>query len=112
MMGKNAPHNCGNQCQHHQSHNMNLVESPMDIKEVNAIPRVSDDVEVITVTVDAGAYNTVGPPKTGTHFPHEQTSASSAGTHYRAANGTVIRNYGQRIVTGINDNGSKVGLPI
>ena len=45
------------------------VEVMNDNKEVNAVPNVSEDIEVITVTVDSGAYNTVGPPTTGTHFP-------------------------------------------
>ena len=91
---------------------VNLVETVMDPKEVNSVPKNLDNMELITVTVDSGAFNTVGPPKTGTHFPLKQTQASKAGKHYRAANGTTIRNHGQRVVTGLNENGHKVGMPI
>ena len=91
---------------------MGLVEAVTDTREVNAVPKVNDTSEVITVTVDSGAYNTVGPPTTGTHFPLKSTSASASGRHYRAANGTIIKNYGQRVVTGTNDDGLAVGLPI
>ena len=89
-----------------------LVEAVNDTREVNAVPKGDSNTEVITVTVDSGAYNTVGPPKTGTHFTLKPTTASATGKHYRAANGTIIQNYGQRVVTGVNDNGLKIGLPI
>ena len=50
-------------------------------QEVNAIPRqeLEANVEVITVTVDSGAYHTVGPPRIGTHFPIKATESSRAG---------------------------------
>ena len=38
--------------------------------------------------------------------------ASKNGKNYRAANGTVIKNYGQRIITGQNESGHNVSLPI
>ena len=38
--------------------------------------------------------------------------ASSSGKHYRAANGTTIRNHGQRVITGLNESGVKIGMPI
>ena len=84
----------------------------MDPKEVNAVPQGDDNSEVITVTVDSGAYNTVGPPKTGTHFPLKPTHASTSGKDYRAANGTIIRNHGQRVIKGTNDAGHNIGMPI
>ena len=76
------------------------VESP----EVNAVPTMNEDnnFETLVVTVDSGAYNTVGPIKVATHFKVEPTKASQSGQHYRAANGSTIRNYGQRIVSGSN----------
>ena len=91
---------------------VNLVETSNGAKEVNFVPISDDKWETITVTVDSGAFNTVGPPKTGTHFPLKQTHASSNGKNYRAANGTEIRNHGQRVVTGRNENGAKIGMPI
>ena len=53
------------------------------------------DIDV-TVTVDSGAYNTVGPPHVATHFKLTDTVASKNGHQYKAANGTVIINYGKR----------------
>ena len=93
---------------------LELVEVGSGGPEVNEVPRVNPDVnfEVIEVTVDSGAYNTVGPPKVGTHFNLVPTEASSQGKHYRAANGSVIRNHGQRVVTGRTDEGTLVSMPI
>ena len=95
-----------------------LVERESVDREVNEVPvnkqRVKFDVpyETVTVTVDSGAYNTVGPPSVGTHFKITDTEASKTGRNYRAANGTVIRNYGQRIVRGTNEVGLPLSLPI
>ena len=47
--------------------------------------------EVIKVTVDSGAIDTVTPPNTGKYFPIVETESSKRGLHYRAANGTKIR---------------------
>ena len=93
---------------------LNLVECETVNREVNAVPSNNQDTnyETITVTVDSGAYNTVGPPKVGTHFEIKPTEASAAGRHYRAANGSVIRNHGQRIVTGRTNEGTLVSMPI
>ena len=40
------------------------------------------------------------------------TEASKTGKHYRAANGSTIRNYGQRVVKGTSENGLALSLPI
>ena len=78
------------------------------------MPKINDHqkYETLVVTVDSGAYNAVGPVKAATHFKIERTKASQSGQHYRAANGSTIKNYGQRIVSGANENGKKVSLPI
>ena len=90
------------------------MESDAVNREVNAVPKSNRDTdhETITVTVDSGAYNTVGPPKVGTHFEVKPTEASASGRHYRAANGSVIRNYGQRVITGRTNEGTLVSVPI
>ena len=68
---------------------LNLVETEATNLEVNAVPKAGQDVdyEIITVTVDSGAYNTVGPPKTGTYFDLTPTEASARGRHYLMAFG-------------------------
>ena len=93
---------------------LSLVEMGAGIPEVNAVPKTEQDssFEIISVTVDSGAYNTAGPPKVGTHFMINPAEASSAGRHYRAANGSVIRHYGQRVVTGRTEEGTLVSMPI
>ena len=79
-----------------------LVEMPNHTPEVNAVPQgdESGDYEIVTVTLYSGAYNLVGPLKVGSHFPVKPTEASQTGKRYSAANGTVIRNYGQRVIRG------------
>ena len=64
------------------------------------------------VTVDSGAYNAVGPPQVGTHFPIKHAEASKKGKNYTAANGSTIKNYGQRVITGKNEHGNAVSVPI
>ena len=78
--------------------------------EVSAAPKIDENAEfeIISVTVGSGAYNTAGPQTTGTHFKVTPTEASSKGRHYCAANGSVIRNYGQRIITGRTNEGTLV----
>ena len=68
--------------------------------------------EVITVTLDSGAYNTVGPRRVGSYFPIKPTEASQTGKHFSAANGTVIKNYGQRVIKGRSEEGAVVTMPI
>ena len=71
---------------------LELVEVGAGGPEVNEVPKVNHDTnfEVIAVTVDSGAYNTVGPPKIGTYFNLAPTEASAQGKHYRAANGQLF----------------------
>ena len=87
---------------------------PAQTPEVNAVPQGDEggDYEVVTVTLDSGAYNTVGPLKVGSYFPVKPTSASQAGRHYSAANGSVIHNYGQRVIRGKSEEGADITMPI
>ena len=47
-----------------------------------------------------------------TYFQIKPTLSSKAGKNYSAANGSVIRNFGQRVITGRNDNGATMTMPI
>ena len=91
-----------------------LVERPDCAPEVNEVPQGSGNgvYEVVTVTLDSGAYNTVGPRKVGSYFPVKPTEASQTGKHFSAANGSVIRNYGQRVIQGRSEEGATVTMPI
>ena len=90
------------------------MEVTNDSFEVNAVPKQdpSSTEETVVVTVDSGAHNTVGPKHVGTHFDVKPTEASKAGRHYSAANGSIIKNYGQRVIVGKDENGTTVSLPI
>ena len=127
-------HTCGDSCKHVTSRQppkarkettkpqswfqkyaeLELVEVGAGSPEVNEVPKANQDAnfEVISVTVDSGAFNTVGPPKVGTYFNLTPTEASAQGKHYRAANGSIIRNHGQRVVTGRTEEGTLVSMPI
>ena len=72
----------------------------------------SSSLETVVVTVDSGAYNTVGPKHVGAHFDVKPTEASKAGRGYSAANGSIIKNYGQRVIVGKDGSGTTVSLPI
>ena len=128
---RGAYHQCGDNCNHatipsafanvpkpkswfQKYAELELVEVGAGGHEVNEVPKLNQDTkfEVISVTVDSGAYNTVGPPKVGTYFNVTPTEASAQGKHYRAANGSVIRNHGQRVITGRTDEDTLVSMPI
>ena len=69
-----------------------------------------DKLERIEVTVDSGAVDTVGPPRIANKFPIRETRASRAGLDYRAANGTRIKNYGEKRITGKSKTGTPISL--
>ena len=61
--------------------------------------------EVIPITVDSGAVDTVGPKAAGKAFPIVPTRESQLGLGYRAANGSPIRNFGERAIEGHTEEG-------
>ena len=73
---------------------------------------VDGNYEKVTITVDSGAADTVGPKHIADQLPIRPTKASREGKHYRAANGTQIRNYGQKRFEGIDKRGTKTGITI
>ena len=66
-----------------------LVERPDCAPEVNEVPpgNGNGDYETVTVTLDSGAYNTVGPRKVGSYFPVKPTEARK---HHRRASTSVL----------------------
>ena len=60
--------------------------------------------ERISLKIDSGAIDTVIPPKSGGSFPVKPSEMSKSGKSYRAANGTLIKAYGERSLTGVTDN--------
>ena len=90
------------------------MERPDDALEVNSIPRhQSDDkLETAVTTLDSGANDAVGQPRTGSRFRVKPTEAPVSGKRRSAANGSVIRNYGQRVIQGRSGEGAVVTVPI
>ena len=81
-------------------------------KEIMAVeePQNPDQWERIPITVDSGAVDTVGPKAAGKHFEIEETEDSLRGRNYKAANGEPIKNYGQRRITGLTNQGKEINM--
>ena len=60
--------------------------------------------------VDSGAIDTRTSKEVGRAFPLKETPASKAGMKHEAANGTEIRNYGERDLQGVNEDWSTMGM--
>ena len=56
--------------------------------------------QVVEMTVDSGACNTIGPKEVGSHFPLYETEASRSGMEYVSASGGTVRNVGERVIHG------------
>ena len=66
--------------------------------------------ERIRVQVDSGAIDTVAPKEVAAAFNIFETAASKKGMGFVAANGTKIKNYGEKRVIGYTDDGEGVSL--
>ena len=62
------------------------------------------DFERVKVTMDSGAIHSVSPPEVGQAFKLTETTASKNNIDYRGPNDSPIKNHGQRIFEGWNDN--------
>ena len=78
--------------------------------QLNTTDGHGSNYEKVTITVDSGAVDTVGPKKIAEELPIKPTKASRMGVNYRAANGTTIKNYGEKRLEGWNEKGRKTGL--
>ena len=56
--------------------------------------------EVVPIKLDYGAFDWVFNPATASAFAIEETDNSKKGLNYVAANGSAIKNYGQRRIKG------------
>ena len=64
----------------------------------------------MTVTVDSGAVDSVGPPTMAKDIRVKETPASRAGMKHRAANGTSIANQGEKAIQGVTKQGHRIGM--
>ena len=78
--------------------------------ERGCINEVSGGWEKIKVSLDAGAIDWVTNKETAKAFKIRETETSKAGLGYRAANGTKIENYGERVVEGFTEGWEPVAV--
>ena len=62
--------------------------------------------EVINVKIDSGAIDSCLPKSAGSGFQIKESKMSKEGSMYRAANGTSIRNYGEKDLKGWTKEGT------
>ena len=84
---------------------MSLVREEM---QIGSVSHIQDGWEKLVVTVDSGAVDTVTPADTAKKFKVRQTAASKEGLTYRAANGTKIRNLGEKTIQGVTSDWDQV----
>ena len=82
------------------------------VKEGGTLDQVSEDQgwEKITLKVDSGAIDTCIPPSVGKAFKLEESAMSKYNAEYRAANGTKIKNHGQRKISAMDESWSPFKL--
>ncbi len=68
--------------------------------------------ERITVQNDSGAINTAVPREIAKTFEMKETDMSKRGVGFVAANGSGIKNYGEKKIIGHTEDGEGVGLRI
>ena len=79
--------------------------------EVNEI-RTTPGWERVRVQIDSGAIDTVGPKGIARAFDMKETVMSKKGIGYVAANGSSIKNYGEKRIAGYTDDGESVSMKI
>ena len=78
--------------------------------ERGCINEVNGGWEKMKVSLDSGAIDWVTNKETGKAFKIRETETSKAGLGYRAANGTKIENYGERVVEGFTEGWEPVAV--
>ena len=64
------------------------------------------------VQIDCGAIDTVGPKEIARAFEMKETEMSKRGIGYVAANGSSIKNYGEKKIVGYTDDGESVSVRV
>ena len=85
-------------------------EGKKENRDIMAVDNSGDEWELIKVNVDSGAIDTVGPKGIATAFKMRSTPASRNGLSYRAANGTPIKNEGEKHIVGLTSDWSPINF--
>jgi hypothetical protein len=79
--------------------------------EVNEV-RATPGWEKIRIQVDSRAIDTVGPMSMAGAFKMRETEMSRKGIGFVAANGSGIKNYGEKMIVGYTDEGGAVSMKV
>ena len=96
-------------------------KSRSSVKEICSVERVTKNLkgEVNEVTpgwerdrvqIDSGAIDTVAPKDVARAFEMKETMMSKRGIGFVAANGSSIKNYGEKKIVGYTDDGESVSM--
>ena len=77
--------------------------------EVN---EVTPGWERVRVQIDSGAIDTVGPKEIAGAFKMRETEMSKKGIGYVAANGSGIKNHGEKLIAGYTDEGESISMKV
>ena len=77
---------------------------------IDNVDSVASNCERMAVKIDSGAIDTVMPRSVAQQCPIVETNMSKNGPGFRAANGTPIRHYGARPLTGLGDQFQPIGM--
>ena len=83
-------------------------EAKGEVNEVRATP----GWERVRVQIDSGAIDTVGPKEMARAFEMKETEMSRRGIGFVAANGSGIKNYGEKKIVGYTDDGEGVSMRV
>ena len=72
--------------------------------------KISEEFEEIKITADSGAVDHVAPPTLARSTPIRETKASKQGVHYIAANGSEIKNLGEKCIKGKTEQGAPIAM--
>ena len=75
-----------------------LTRDDKDISEIHK--PIKEGWEKITVKIDSGAIDSCPPVDMGSGFKTHESKMSREGTRYRDANGTSIKNFGEKHLKG------------
>ena len=95
------------------THNSFAVLASVDrnvAPQISEVDNIEDGWERIPIKIDSGAIDTVMPPGVARHFATKETEHSKHGPGFRAANGSPIEDFGQKVIKGVSDEYQSLGL--
>ena len=100
-------------CDHRGCNEIGSVEKDTKDKrgEVNEV-KATPGWEKVRIQVDSGAIDTVGPKSMAGAFRMRETEMSRKGIGFVAANGSEIKNYGEKLIVGYTDEGGAVSMKV